>query len=228
VLRLWFFESGTWPHWRVCFQFRPATVQRPAQFVVASTRRVVCLVTFYYTKGICDLVHALSRWVIKSSTFSKMNPNDTRKHGSMDADSHPGPTSFADFAQRSVRRMTTVTSNADSIMDIETINWRIFFTRIFLIILLVLVVVCLGLYDLNPGFLFLAIFILGFLILCLVATFVDLGCICRRCSYCRSGTSGESNNATSKSTTLQQETSAPAPSVEAHVESPFGNYHNKL
>jgi hypothetical protein len=113
-------------------------------------------------------------------------------------------------------------------MDIETINWRIFFTRIFLIILLVLVVVCLGLYDLNPGFLFLAIFILGFLILCLVATFVDLGCIWRRCSYCRSGTSEESNNATSKSTTLQQETSAPAPSVEAHVESPFGNYHNKL
>jgi hypothetical protein len=124
--------------------------------------------------------------------------------------------------------MTTVTSNADSIMDIETINWRIFFTRIFLIVLLVLVVVCLGLYDLNPGFLFLAIFILGFLILCLVATFVDLSCIWRRCS--RSGTTGEVNNAASTSATLQQQAPAPAPApgVETHVESPFGNYHNKL
>lgn len=154
--------------------------------------------------------------------------SDFRKHGSMDSNAHAGPTSFTDFARRNFPRTMTLTSNNDSIIDIETINWRIFFTRIFLIILLVLVIVCLGLYDLNPGFLFLAIFLLGFLILCLVATFVDFSCLWRWCPCC---SSTDAASKTTGNSVTGGETPPPTPTATAapvDVESPFGNYHNKL
>jgi hypothetical protein len=113
-------------------------------------------------------------------------------------------------------------------MDEETIHWKVFFTRIFLIILLLLVVVCLGLYDLNPSFLFLAIFICGFLVICLVATFVDLLCIWRRL-LCMKRQPEQGANATGTNSSDQPSTELHAQAnIEAPTESPFGNYHNRL
>ena len=157
-----------------------------------------------------------------------------KKNGSIDGE-FPGPVSFADFKSKrspspvnpidQVRRVLSNQSHADSIIDEETIHWGVFFTRIFLILLLLLMIVCLGLYRLNPGFLFLAIFICGFLVICLVATFVDLSCIWKRCSCCKKETE---NQAPTDIEALPEAPTAVAANVETVVENPFGNYHNKL
>lgn len=138
------------------------------------------------------------------------------KHTSAD-ENVPGPMSFADFRVRTVRSIGSFGSS-DFILDEENIHWRVFFTRVFLIFLLVLVIVCLGLYDLNSGFLFLACFIGAFLILCLVATFVDLSFMWRCCF--------KKKEPATANPTLQP---PPIPeTIEAPVENPFGNYHNRL
>ena len=152
----------------------------------------------------------------------------------------PGPISFAEFGTRGLQRVLSWTSNTDSssIMDEETINWRMFFTRIFLILLLCLVIVCLGLYNLNHAFLILAALICGFLILCLVATFVDLSCLWRWLPCCPSripaapGANATSNNNDNKNDSNLRaedlENRETKTSIETPVESPFGNYHNRL
>jgi hypothetical protein len=153
-----------------------------------------------------------------------------RKNSGHEGEAYPGPMSFADFGNRPVRRVASLASNADSIMDEETIHWRVLFTRIFLIILLLLVIVCLGLYDLNPSFLFLAIFICGFLVICLVATFVDLSFIWRRC-LCMKAQEAPAGGANVTGTNSSDQPSTELhtqANIEAPTESPFGNYHNRL
>lgn len=140
-----------------------------------------------------------------------------KKHSSMDENT-PGPVSFADFRVRTMRSIDS-TGYAESILDEENIHWRVFFTRIFLIILLLLVIICLGLYDLNPGFLFLACFIGAFLILCLVATFVDLSFLYRCCAKKQESTPANP---------VVVPPTIPAEIIEAPVDNPFGNYHNRL
>lgn len=130
----------------------------------------------------------------------------------------PAPVSETGILPRRRRSIGSV----DSIIDEENINWWVFFTRVFLIILVVLIIVTLGLENLNPSFIFLSVFLCAFLILCLVATFVDLSCIWKCCRTAQ------------PPPPLTDSTTAANPPEFVDTESPiqstnaFGNYHNRL
>jgi len=135
----------------------------------------------------------------------------------------PAPVTEAGIVPRRRRSIGSV----DSIIDEENINWWVFFTRVFLLILVVLIIVTLGLEDLNPSFIFLSVFLCAFLILCLVATFVDMSCLWKCCKTAQPQLpSPPVDGTTGTATTSPPEfvdTESPIQSTNA-----FGNYHNRL
>lgn len=186
----------------------------------------------FYCESVCSIVFEPAYLVMKSESSFDAGPV---------RETVPGPISFAEFGSRGLRRVLSLASSTDSssIMDEETINWRMFFTRIFLIILLCLVIVCLGLYNLNHAFLILAALICGFLILCLVATFVDLSWMWRWIPCCPArnpaasptptlGANISSGMSNKKEEDDVENRDGSKTSIETPVESPFGNYHNRL
>lgn len=72
----------------------------------------------------------------------------------------------------------------DEIMDEEHWNWPVLITRIFCFFLLFLIIVCVILEVITPRFLILAAIICGFLVLIVVATYIDprkwYSIICRK------------------------------------------------
>ena len=133
------------------------------------------------------------------------------------------PMSFADSRAYANRPIGSFGSQ-DFIMDEESIHWKVFFMRVFLIVLLVMMIASLAMYALSPKFLFLACIICAFLIICLVWTFVDLSFLCPCIPCCRKQDVGPPLQ-----TSYGQSQNPPPPqSLDDPVENPFGNYHNKL
>lgn len=148
-------------------------------------------------------------------TMSTLEHQDTFGSGQ----GEPPAVSFDNIVPRRRRSIGSV----DSIIDEENINWWVLFTRVFLIILVCLIVVTLGLYEMNPSIIFLSVFLCAFLILCLVATFFDISCLWK-CLKKKEDQLPPTENADSSA----------SPPQPTDVESPishnnnFGDYHNRL
>ena len=61
----------------------------------------------------------------------------------------------------------------DEIMDEEVWNWPVLMTRVFCFFLLFLIILCVILEVITPKFLVLAAIICGFLVLVVIATYID-------------------------------------------------------
>lgn len=141
------------------------------------------------------------------------------RQNSFDSGLNPGPMSFADAVPRRRRSIGSV----DSIIDEENINWWVLFTRVFLILLVCLIVVTLGLYEMNPSIIFLSAFLCAFLILCLVATFIDISCLWK----CLKKKENQHAPPVTDSADSNANQTQPA-DVESPIPNNFGNYHNRL
>lgn len=138
-----------------------------------------------------------------------MEDRDTMYQNSLGA----GATSFTDFniVERTGEQDASFTlygrMRDDAFMDVETVNWGKFFTRVFCLFLLLLIIVSLGLWSVSMKFLVLAAIFCVFLIICIIGTYYDITCI-----FC-----GLFKKKTEQQTTQQQPVQPPPSSVGASI-----------